>query len=1300
MANQCIDFSLLLFIAIRIVVVAMINLHTCNSSYNITCDAISEDDCQNNSLETLRQATRNDMGTDVQVNIKIPELTLNTNVSFINLKSLTITGIPGLTVITCTANTGILLKDIDQVILRDLNLSFCGYVALINVPGNGVHYSSALTIVDYEKMEIDRVVIEQSIGVGLLIIAHPGSKVNVTSSIFKGNQLLHTHSSASPSFRVWGGNGVHIRINSSSIQLNESYVQKTMFHFHDCKFENNTANNSHFQYTHTDILGEVNAGYGRGGGVYVLLSSNLTNVSVSFLGCKFITNNAFLGAGLSVKIYGDGTRNVHVEIIDSLFECNGCNKHRAGFGGGAHLTLHTSLHANSGITKSYYFLRNVTFVANCGEIGGGLYHYSNRQNFHNTQDSNSVTCDKCVFKQNKAHMGSAVMMAPDINRRLSGGYTMVIKFLDCQFIDNAVYFNSSVTVDQNQKTAGVGTVYISSYDIIFQGYNRFDNNFGTALYVANAIINFQKSNVRFSNNTGLLGGAVTLIGSSVMILGRKSYDFVYNTAQYKGGAIYVSLIDNLDFIGSKNCFIQYSDDEQGVVLSSNWKANVTFVGNRAKDATAGHAIYATCLHPCQLVDRLNSTNGRYILLNTSEVFSVRGFKFDGDEGTQTATDGAIIQSTESLPLKIIPGQTIKHGVVVTDDLGKYINASFWATITEISSGTRLDSTAYSTLVTDEIRVKGKPSQSLDLDLNILSLRQSYINLKAELLDCPPGFELKDNSECVCNLDGYTGLFKCDYDNFQSFLLPGYWAGYINQSNLSNLATSACPFCDYSATNSSSLVILPRIRSELDKAICGDSRTSVACGRCRDNYIVHFHSPDFLCKSVQFGCKLGWLFYILSELVPVTLVFIIVLSFNVKFTSGAINGFILYSQLLSSIDLTASGIIKLPGTAIRYATQAHQIIYGFFNLDFFNSEPLSFCLWKGASALDMLAIKYITILYTLLLIVTVIWTIKQCGGRWFGRYCRITTIKTSVIHGISSFLMIGYAQCVTVSLKLLFQLHIYTAQSNSVKQTKRVWLNGEIVYFSKQHLPYAIPALICLLTIGLLPPVLLITYPLLNKMLAFLRLEESRLVKVTCGLLPISTLKPLLDSFQGCFKDNFRFFAGLYFLYRWIFLIIHMSNDFSIYYIAVGCALLVMLTLHTVVQPYIMRAYNIVDALLLSNLILINFLSLFGYHKSHSQDSLNSVVSSAVVQLVLIYLPIMVLCVYLLKRGYQRNQNVSKITVVTRVAKLRELIPSTNTPDKSPDSNIEFVHDRLMDDIDDYSEAAKCDVDTPFTLYTK
>ena len=194
--------------------------------------------------------------------------------------------------------------------------------------------------------------------------------------------------------------------------------------------------------------------------------------------------------------------------------------------------------------------------------------------------------------------------------------------------------------------------------------------------------------------------------------------------------------------------------------------------------------------------------------------------------------------------------------------------------------------------------------------------------------------------------------------------PWLLAGQVETPNGLELATSVRLFCDYGMSNSTtSEVVLPRNYSKLSDSLCGETRTGVGCGKCRTNHTVHYHSPGFLCKPAKpSGCKFGWIFYILSELLPVTVVFITVLVLNISFTSGALNGFILFCQLLDSLDIYAGRIVAFSDSGIKVWTQGCRTLYGFFNLEFFNSESLSFCIWKGASALDMLAFKYFTILF--------------------------------------------------------------------------------------------------------------------------------------------------------------------------------------------------------------------------------------------------------------------------------------------------------------------------------------------------
>ena len=790
-----------------------------------------------------------------------------------------------------------------------------------------------------------------------------------------------------------------------------------------------------------------------------------------------------------------------------------------------------------------------------------------------------------------------------------------------------------------------------------------------------------------------------------MIIGSHRYEFINNTASYQGGAVYAYLIDSTDFITSRSCFIQYRS-ENNTFSTNKWNASVTFIGNKAKDNMSGHAIYATTLHSCQVIISGQLSQHRYTLMNISEVFKSHGVRFDNNPTLQPqiSTDGAQLHQSKPSSHLIIPGEKYKHGVTITDDFDLKIVTLFRASISRSTKNIELDP-SLSSFVGDKVQLSGAPEQTGSLYLRTVSPRQSYIRLKVKLLQCPPGFRLNNNSQCVCNVEWYVGLFKCDLEHFYTHLLPGFWAGLLAMGNESELVTSPCPFCNYSSSASNTTefeVILPRDHSELDETVCGGTRTGIVCGTCRKRFTVHFHSPGFLCKEEEpLGCRVGWLFYILSELVPVTAVFITVLLLNISFTSGTVNGFILFSQLLGTLDVDASGIIPLnfpesARDAIRGWTQGYKVIYGFLNLDYFSLEPLSFCLWKGATALDMLAFKYITILYALLLIVAVVWIMNQFGGRCLGKICRITAIKTSVIHGISTFLVVCYAQCIKVSLSLLIPVDIHIEKSSSFRPDHRVWLNGNILYFSKEHLCYTLPALFCLFTIGLLPPALLLAYPLLNRVLTAFGCENMKIVDYISQKFSFNKFKPVFDSIQGCFKDNFRFFASLYFLYRWMVLIIYMTTrGFSAYFTAVGGAFLLILTIHTVCQPYIKRAHNIIDTLLFANLVLISSLSFFNYYRSRGQRDIErgGTILPATVQLVLIYLPLVVMCVYIvmiLCKNIEKcgcKKLLATLPFPERKSKLRVLIRTISAQDDSDDANneeLEFTHDRHDDDDINYT----------------
>ena len=181
----------------------------------------------------------------------------------------------------------------------------------------------------------------------------------------------------------------------------------------------------------------------------------------------------------------------------------------------------------------------------------------------------------------------------------------------------------------------------------------------------------------------------------------------------------------------------------------------------------------------------------------------------------------------------------------------------------------------------------------------------------------------------------------------------------------------------------------------------------------------------------------------------------------------------------------------------------------------------------------------------------------------------------------------------------------------------------------------------------------------------------------------------------------RFFAGLYFLYRWVIPLIHITvNGFSTYCCALGGVLLFILTLHTICQPYTKKAHNVIDTLLFVNLILINFLSFFNYYKSHTQWGIRqgATISPAIVQLVLIYLPLLVVSVYVLsiflKKLAQLRCRIwlNKVTAIfsaqMKANTLREMIESTVSVLDEDSSKMEEdqIHNWLMDGERDVSSA--------------
>ena len=488
-------------------------------------------------------------------------------------------------------------------------------------------------------------------------------------------------------------------------------------------------------------------------------------------------------------------------------------------------------------------------------------------------------------------------------------------------------------------------------------------------------------------------------------------------------------------------------------------------------------------------------------------------------------------------------------------------------------------------------------------------------------------------ECVCTLrnqkESFLGISRCSNKSFRAKVCHQLWIGYEPDiTSHDNLLTAYCPnsFCAYSASSYAPHYLLPdkANKSLLDKFICRNGRTGKICGSCKANYSVYFHSPNYLCKENNL-CSLGWLFYFLSEILILIIIFGVILSFNISFTSGTLNGFMFYAQIIDILSVSAvKHKSNYPFWTI-ITTKVSIFTYNYFNLNFFHLDTISFCLWEGATTLDIIAMKYLTIVFAFFLVICVFIFMNFCTFGNLKYYSKRLKLQQSVIHGISTFLVTCFAQTVKITF------HIFSPASltkrGGEKVSFQVYYNGDLTLFGANHLKYVIPGLILFFSVVVIPTFFLMCYPLGFKALYRCGLSETKITKLH-QIFCIFRLKPLFDSFQGCYKDQYRCFAGLYFIYRIVILASYSySYGTTQFYVLVQVLASIMLLVHCLSHPYKRKIHNALDTLLFTNIAIVNGLSAFIYSKSEEPLYPLSVHTTSALQTLLIGLPLILLCIY-------------------------------------------------------------------------
>ena len=665
----------------------------------------------------------------------------------------------------------------------------------------------------------------------------------------------------------------------------------------------------------------------------------------------------------------------------------------------------------------------------------------------------------------------------------------------------------------------------------------FINNIGTALKLKDVTVYF--NNVTFYNNTGFYGGGMSLHQTRIYLAGPLIFD--RNEAGF-GGAIYIATIDNLSPYGFCTTLeqIAFSNNNAGTLGPDVFIEDGSFTWPTT---------FIT--FPCINKTKANDVRGDHIISGPWNV---------------------IVNPQSNSTITLFPGQKLTYSAHVTDYFGNLTSCSINIFL---ECGVHL-------IYCEYVQLTGNPASllstgnittnlyltstvehhdsSINYKLRFLCLNtntEAYANVN--LTTCPLGYvfytpqksqPVRGTCQCV---DTASNDVQCDFVLGVACIRHGYWLGNINADNvLENTINHTAP-CQYPYCKTDlppcPIIGLSQTYNQLPVAQdeqCNGLYGGLLCRSCREDAVFSFEAvkciPSLNCQP--------WQPYVTSVLVVIfqlVLGFGIIMGLKASFKTGIGH---LYGPLffIAVLRLIPFGYYK-EYVHLKFTVSIFQSVL-LLNLEIFGEIP--WCFFYNINPLLNYSLHFIgPFIIALVLLSTILL------ARYYPR--QFLSLQSSPVQAICLLILLSFWSVSDTCIQLLKP----TTTLSGVKGW-RVALQPNIQYLKD---PYHIVTWIIsiVLLVFLLVPFML---------LLFLSPHFRRKFNLT-------RIQPLLDAFQSCYDDKFRWYSGVYLL-SWIILNINMP------YYVMEIILIAVSTLHFMIHPYKYRWLNIVDTLLLVDLIILAF----------------------------------------------------------------------------------------------------------------
>ena len=891
------------------------------------------------------------------------------------------------------------------------------------------------------------------------------------------------------------------------------------------------------QIVYENCIIERNGG-NRGGGMLVIYTPVPTNMDLfmKFNVVSLIGNELTEkgnGAGFAMYVLLDDQKSAYSKIpTDSILHSHSC----------------------------FICMYNSSFISHHQSrafLGGGMYIGLRVMDHHFP----SILLDTVIFFFNEVNLGGSAlyieeMLQPSLLKALYMKVTMINTLVSNNGREFNDYLPNLHLIDVAvMEFVRINTVHIEGDKSVFV------YNFGSPIKLLSTNI-YLNSSVQFRSNTALRGGAIFLQSHSFLIISEIASVLFYHCRAFTyGGAIYITKDSSDDGL----CPIQFERND------TSKAKQLTFIDNRARNH--GSAIYSSLLSNCpKLNATLNFSNSKvfddYFQLSSPPVKIC--FCKSNSSYINKCSDH---DSTK----QIYPGTRITIGVSALDYINQSVytpieavimNSHFNNSISEwrLGSNEEIQNTFENQCTLLEYTILKNISEHSKAGLYFAILGEILtIFIPLEVSNCPIGFQhCNRSSSCECHpfLNEKKISSDCSINTTSVTIALNTWLGKVvvdkNTSTLLPFAPNingtfgfapVCPtgYCKLGIT---------RVNMTEQDSLCLHHRTGVLCGGCEDGYSLVL-GPDE-CQI----CNLNlWLLMILVFAVSGIVLVIVLFCLRMTISNQLLGGIIFY--------------VNMTEVSLRTVI-LHQHTYGFIlNIIFslLNLElGFSVCLYNGLNALIKTALQFIFPVYLWLIVLILVIISKRSS------FFANLTVHSS-IQVMATLFYLSFAKLLLNVIDVFVPVNVQTPHGEFT-----VWyIDGNIPYWRNSgHVALFITAIIT--SIFYLLPFLLWT---------------------TCGSLLTRRLRwikkrrNLIDAYQGQYRDGWGWWFGAR---LWLLVCSYISyallrgNNPSLLLLLHFVFLAPFTFIQVYYKPYRGKWVNIFECVILIDLLLLEFITLYGQLK--------------------------------------------------------------------------------------------------------